>query len=150
MSPDIIADLAPTGILRAAINLSNFLLVTKTDWTGAPVGVAPDLAHEVANRLGVPVQYVPFKTPGELAGFSEYRRRPGLIAFTHTLIDPRFEGQGLAGRLVQTALSEARSQGLAVLPFCPFVRGYIAEHREEYIDLIPGDLRDSFELVGDA
>jgi predicted GNAT family acetyltransferase len=87
---------------------------------------------------------------GELAGFSEYRRRPGLIAFTHTLIDPRFEGQGLAGRLVQTALSEARSQGLAVLPFCPFVRGYIAEHREEYIDLIPGDLRDSFELVGDA
>jgi polar amino acid transport system substrate-binding protein len=67
LSPDIIADLAPTGVLRAAINLSNFLLVTKTDWTGAPVGVAPDLAHEVANRLGVPVQYVPFKTPGELA-----------------------------------------------------------------------------------
>ena len=87
---------------------------------------------------------------GELAGFSEYRRRPGLIAFTHTLIDPRFEGQGLAGRLVQTALSEARCQGLAVLPFCPFVRGYIAEHREEYLDLVPGDLRDSFELAGDA
>jgi polar amino acid transport system substrate-binding protein len=67
LSPDIIADLAPTGVLRAGINLSNFLLVTKTDWTGAPVGVAPDLAHEVANRLGVPVQYVPFKSPGELA-----------------------------------------------------------------------------------
>ncbi len=29
----------------------------------------------------------------ELAGFAEYRRRPGLIAFTHTMIDPRFEGQ---------------------------------------------------------
>ncbi len=71
MSPDIIADLAPTGVLRAAINLSNFLLVTKTDWTGAPVGVAPDLAHEVANRLGVPVQYVPFKTPGELADMAD-------------------------------------------------------------------------------
>jgi polar amino acid transport system substrate-binding protein len=71
LSPDIIADLAPTGVLRAAINLSNFLLVTKTDWTGAPVGVAPDLAHEVANRLGVPVQYVPFKTPGELADMAD-------------------------------------------------------------------------------
>ena len=63
------------------------------------------------------------RVDGELAGFTECRRRPGLIAFTHTLIDPRFEGQGLASRLVQTALSEARSASLAVLPFCPFVRG---------------------------
>lgn len=87
---------------------------------------------------------------GELAGFSEYRRRPGLIAFTHTLIDPRFEGQGLASRLVQTALSEARSAGLAVLPFCPFVRGYIARHSEKYLDLVPADLRDAFDLAADA
>jgi uncharacterized protein len=90
------------------------------------------------------------RVDGELAGFTEYRRRPGLIAFTHTLIDPRFEGQGLASRLVQTALSEARSEGLAVLPFCPFVRGYIARHSEEYLDLVPGDLRDAFELSADA
>src|SRR5579862_7221378 len=86
----------------------------------------------------------------ELAGFTSYRRRRGRIAFTHTLIDPRFEGQGLASRLVQTALSEARSEGLAVLPFCPFVRGYIARHSEEYLDLVPGDLRDAFELSADA
>jgi uncharacterized protein len=86
---------------------------------------------------------------GELAGFTEYRRRPGLIAFTHTLIDPRFEGQGLAGRLVQTALSEARSASLAVLPFCPFVREYIARHSEDYLDLVPRDLRDTFELAAD-
>jgi uncharacterized protein len=79
---------------------------------------------------------------------TEYRRRPGLIAFTHTLIDPRFEGQGLASRLVRTALSEARAAGLAVLP--SFVRGYIAEHSEEYLDLVPGDLRDTFELPTDA
>ena len=60
---------------------------------------------------------------GEVAGFAEYRRRPGLIAFIHTVIDPRFEGQGLASELVRTAVTEARSDGLAVLPFCPFVRG---------------------------
>src|SRR4051812_37034885 len=63
---------------------------------------------------------------GEIAGFTEYRRRPGLIAFIHTLIDPRFEGHGLASQLVRTALSEARSDGLSVLPSCPFVRSYIA------------------------
>jgi uncharacterized protein len=90
------------------------------------------------------------RVDGELAGFTEYRRRPGLIAFMHTLIDPRFEGQGLASRLVQTALSEARTSGLAVLPFCPFVRAYIAGHSEEFLDLVPRDLRDAFELPADA
>jgi predicted GNAT family acetyltransferase len=77
---------------------------------------------------------------------AEYRLRPPLIAFTHTLIDPRFEGQGLATRLIRAALSEARSAGLVVLPFCPFVRSYIAGPTAEYLDLAPGDLRDAFEL----
>jgi polar amino acid transport system substrate-binding protein len=71
LSPDIISDVAPTGVLRAGINLSNFLLVTKIDSTGAPAGVAPDLAQEVAMRLGVPVQYVPFKSPGELVDMAD-------------------------------------------------------------------------------
>jgi uncharacterized protein len=86
---------------------------------------------------------------GDVAGYSEYRRRPGLIAFIHTLIDPRFEGQGLASQLVRTALSQARSDGLAVLPFCPFVRSYIAGHTE-YLDLVPQDMRATFELPGDG
>jgi polar amino acid transport system substrate-binding protein len=67
MSPDIIADLAPTGVLRAAVNLSNFLLVTGKSAAGDPEGVSPDMAREVAARLGVPVTYLPFKSPGELA-----------------------------------------------------------------------------------
>jgi polar amino acid transport system substrate-binding protein len=37
-----IAELAPTGILRTGINLSNFLLVTGATAAGDPVGVAPD------------------------------------------------------------------------------------------------------------
>ena|ERR1700750_622976 len=86
---------------------------------------------------------------GETAGFAEYRRRPGLIAFVHTLIDPRFEGRGLASDLVSTALSEARREQVAVLPFCPFVRGYIAHHRE-YVDLVPADLRAQFDLGDDV
>jgi polar amino acid transport system substrate-binding protein len=67
MTPEIIADLAPTGVLRAGINLSNFLLVTGKTPAGDPVGVSPDVAGEVARRLGVKVKYVPFKSPGELA-----------------------------------------------------------------------------------
>ncbi|HEX4112808.1 MAG TPA: transporter substrate-binding domain-containing protein [Stellaceae bacterium] len=66
-SPNIIAELAPTGVLRAGINLSNFLLVTGRSANGDPEGVSPDMAREVARRLDVPLKYVPFKTPGELA-----------------------------------------------------------------------------------
>lgn len=67
MSPAVVSELAPTGVLRAGINLSNFLLVTGKSAAGDPEGVAPDMAGEIAKRLGVPVKYVPYKTPGELA-----------------------------------------------------------------------------------
>ena len=71
MSLEIISELAPTGVLRAGINLSNFLLVTGKTAEGEPVGVAPDMAREIAARLGVSVKYVTFKTPGELADAAE-------------------------------------------------------------------------------
>jgi polar amino acid transport system substrate-binding protein len=67
MSQKVLAELAPTGVLRAGINLSNFLLVTGRAADGNPQGVSPDMAHAIADKLGVPVQYVPFKSPGELA-----------------------------------------------------------------------------------
>jgi polar amino acid transport system substrate-binding protein len=67
MLDDARKELAPTGVLRAAINLSNFLLVTGKSPEGNPEGVSPDMAKLVADRLGVDVQYVKYKTPGELA-----------------------------------------------------------------------------------
>jgi polar amino acid transport system substrate-binding protein len=67
MSPEIVAQLAPTGVLRAGINLSNFLLVTGRSASGDPEGVSPSMAKALADRLGVPVRYVPFPKPGLLA-----------------------------------------------------------------------------------
>jgi polar amino acid transport system substrate-binding protein len=64
---DVIAELAPTGVLRAGINLANFLLVSGKGPAGEPEGVAPDMAREIAKRLGVPVAYVTYARPGELA-----------------------------------------------------------------------------------
>jgi polar amino acid transport system substrate-binding protein len=61
------AELAPAGALRAGINLSNFLLVSGKSASGEPEGVSPDMARAVADRLGVPVRFVTFQTPGELA-----------------------------------------------------------------------------------
>jgi len=67
MSDVLVAQLAPTGVLRAAINLGNFLLVTGKSPNGDPEGVSPDMAAEVARRIGVEVQYVPMATPGEIS-----------------------------------------------------------------------------------
>ena len=67
MSNPVAMELAPTGTLRAAINLANFLLVTGKKPNGDPDGVAPDLAAAIADDLGVDIKYVPFATPGELA-----------------------------------------------------------------------------------
>jgi polar amino acid transport system substrate-binding protein len=67
MPQEIVSELAPTGVLRAAINMGNFLLVTGRSAAGDPEGVAPDMARAIAERLGVPVAYVPYARPGELA-----------------------------------------------------------------------------------
>lgn len=65
--PVVVAELAPTGTLRAGINLSNFLLVTNKATNGDPVGVSPDMAAEIARQLGVAVDYVTYPDPGSLA-----------------------------------------------------------------------------------
>ena len=67
MNSDVRSELAPSGTLRAGINLANFLLVTGRSPEGDPEGVAPDMAAEIARRLGVPIAYVPFETPAKLA-----------------------------------------------------------------------------------
>ena len=67
MTQEVAKELAPTGTLRAGINLSNYLLVTGKSPSGEPEGVAPDMARAIADRLGVKLKLVPFKTPGELA-----------------------------------------------------------------------------------
>ncbi|WP_371483691.1 GNAT family N-acetyltransferase [Kitasatospora sp. NBC_00315] len=82
---------------------------------------------------------------GELAGFAEYHRHEGELAFIHTEIDPGFAGRGLAGELARAALDDARRQGLAVLPYCPFIRGWITKH-PDYVDLVPETHRARFGL----
>ena len=84
---------------------------------------------------------------GRLAGFAQYRmKNPGLIVFTHTEIDDAYEGRGLGSRLVRAALDAARERGFAVRPDCPFVRAYIARHRDAYLDLVPEELRARLDL----
>jgi uncharacterized protein len=75
---------------------------------------------------------------GELAGFAEYQLTDRLVVFTHTEVDPRFEGQGVGSALARFALDDVRSDGSRqVLPLCPFIKGWIGKHRD-YLDLVYG------------
>jgi len=68
VSPDVLKDLAPTGKLRAAINLGNSVLAQTDATTGQPKGITPDLAHELGRRLGVPVELVIYDAAGKVFG----------------------------------------------------------------------------------
>ena len=72
-----------------------------------------------------------------------------MIAFIHTEVDERFEGMGLGGQLIASALHTTRPNGLAVLPFCPFVRGSIVKH-PTYLDLVPAELSHQFDFPHDV
>ncbi|QHE74884.1 ABC transporter substrate-binding protein [Hydrogenophaga sp. PBL-H3] len=56
---------APTGPLRASINLGNPILANKGPATGRPVGVSIDLAMGLAQRLGVELELIVFDAAGK-------------------------------------------------------------------------------------
>ena len=60
------AELTKTGKLRAGINFSNQFLTTRGS-NGEQGGVAVEFARELARRLGVPVEIVPYESAGSLA-----------------------------------------------------------------------------------
>jgi predicted GNAT family acetyltransferase len=74
---------------------------------------------------------------GHLIGLAAYRRRDDRISFTHTEVDEACEGRGFGSRLAAAALDDARRQGLAVVPLCPFIAWYIERHPEYEELLVP-------------
>jgi predicted GNAT family acetyltransferase len=103
-----------------------------------------DQPDVVDNREGSRFE---IRLDGVLAGYAEYRRSPSTLSLTHTVGVDRWVGHGVGSALARAALAAARREGLSVLPFCPFIRSYLARH-EEYLDLVPADQRDRFELPG--
>ncbi|MGD9695817.1 MAG: GNAT family N-acetyltransferase [Thermoleophilia bacterium] len=81
---------------------------------------------------------------GDLAGFAEYVVKDDFIVFTHTEVDPAFGGKGIGGALARGALDGARERGLAVVPACPFIAGWIAKH-PDYAELVAPSLREQFQ-----
>lgn len=76
---------------------------------------------------------------GVEAGELDYRMDgDGRRVFTHTGVRDEHEGKGLAGKLAERVLTDARAEGLLIVPQCPYVRGYLERH-PEHADLVaPG------------
>ena len=75
---------------------------------------------------------------GGLAGFAEYQLTDELVVFTHTEVDPAFEGQGIGSALAKFALDDVSSEGTRkVLVVCPFITTWMRRH-PEYANLLYG------------
>jgi predicted GNAT family acetyltransferase len=65
-----------------------------------------------------------------IAGVAEYRERGDRTIFTHTEVDPEFEGQGVGKALAAAALAETVERGRVIVPLCPFIASYLRRHPE--------------------
>jgi uncharacterized protein len=71
---------------------------------------------------------------GRYAGRAWYELDGDVITFTHTVVEPAFEGQGVGGSLARYALDDVRARGLSVVARCPFIKSWIGRH-PDYADL---------------
>lgn len=67
---------------------------------------------------------------GAEAGTAYYADGDGARVFTHTVVDPEFEGKGVGSALVAGALGDTRDAGLRIVPQCPFVASWLERHHE--------------------
>lgn len=78
--------------------------------------------NRAEQRYELPTEAGPAIAAYELSGDT--------ITFTHTVVPPRAEGQGVGSRLIAGALADAAGRGLKVVPQCAFVRAYLERHPE--------------------
>lgn len=95
----------------------------QTDRTGAPTTVERE-----SDRFTISVE-------GRRVGFAEFSESAGRRSFFHTVVDPEFQGRGLATILVAHALEATRADGLRIVAPCWMVAEYI-EKSGAYADLV--------------
>lgn len=70
-----------------------------------------------------------------VTAFVTYRLAGKILTLDHTETPVEARGRGIASRLIEGVLAEARSRGLKIVPRCAFVRAYVERH-PQYRDLM--------------
>ncbi|MCX5064873.1 GNAT family N-acetyltransferase [Micromonospora lupini] len=72
---------------------------------------------------------------GAVAGVVTYQLTGAIIAYTHTEVDPAYEGRGVGSTLARAVMDDARARGRTVVPICPFLAEWLVKH-PEYEDIV--------------
>ena len=75
-------------------------------------------------------RYVIHLAPGYEAEMTFRKAADGTITIDHTGVPPEYEGRGIAARLVNKAISDAREQGFRIVPVCSYVVAQFRRHPE--------------------
>lgn len=157
MDQAIIDELAPQGVLRAAINMGNFLLVTDKAENGDPVGVSPDMAQEVARRLGVELKLVPYDTPGavadastrdewDIANIGAEPQRAETIAFTAAYCEIESTYLVPAGSSIET-IADVDQPGNRIAVYSRAAYGLWLQNNIKHAELVHTDsMQESFDV----
>jgi predicted GNAT family acetyltransferase len=60
-----------------------------------------------------------------------YQTEPGRLVLVHTEVPGSLGGRGIGGTLVRAAIAVASSEGLTVVPWCPFARRWLQDHPDD-------------------
>lgn len=154
IDPALKAELAPTGVLRAAINMGNFLLVTDKAANGDPIGVSPDIAAEIAQRLDVPLELIPYANPGAVAdavadwdigNIGAEPQRAEHIAFTAAYCEIQSTYLVPEGSSIRT-IAEVDQPGIRIATMGRAAYGLWLENNLEHAELVKTDsINSSFD-----
>lgn len=75
-------------------------------------------------------RYVIHLAPGAEAEMTYRKTGDGPMIIDHTGVPPEFEGRGIAARLVNAAIADARNQGFKITPVCSYVVAQFRRHPE--------------------
>lgn len=91
--------------------------------------MTPDQSPKMANRPDL--HRYELTLHGQVAAHIDYRMQGSdTVDLVHTEVEPAHEGNGLASKIAEFALQDARARGLRVIPSCSYIAGYVRKHPE--------------------
>lgn len=93
----------------------------------------PEIRHQERGGRGA---YTIAMPDGQRAELAYARAGPNHIVADHTFVPPDFRGQGVAERMAERLVADARAAGTRITPTCWFVAGEFKRHGAEWDDVL--------------